>query len=189
MCIETEASPDTQVLIAGHGGQGIVFMGTLLAHAAMLEGKEVTFFPSYGAEMRGGTAHASVVLSTRRIASPIVSEPDILIVLNEPSLLRFESRVRPNGRLFFNRSLVVSQPKRDDLNAVPIAASELAQKLGNPRIVNMVMLGAVARITGLVSLATLSESLKTVLPAHRLSLLEQNRRALQMADCGSRNEK
>ncbi len=182
MDIGTERSPDTQVLIAGHGGQGIVFMGTLLAHAAMMEGKEVTFFPSYGAEMRGGTAHASVVVSTRRIASPIVEEPDILIVLNEPSLLRFESRVRANGQLFYNRSLVVSSPGRDDLNIIPVAATELAQKLGNPRIVNMVMLGAVARITGLASLATLSESLKTVLPAHRLSLLEQNRQALQIAE-------
>ncbi|MCD6334748.1 MAG: 2-oxoacid:acceptor oxidoreductase family protein [Candidatus Latescibacteria bacterium] len=187
MGIKSETSPDTQVLIAGHGGQGVIFMGTLLAHAAMLEGKEVTFFPSYGAEMRGGTAHASVVVSTRRIASPIVAEPDILIVLNEPSLLRFENRVRPNGRLFFNSSLIVSSPSRDDLDVIPVAATELAQKLGNPRTVNMVMLGTVARITGLVALSTLSESLETVLPAHRKNLLEQNRQALQMADCGLRN--
>jgi len=182
MDIETEMSPDTKVLIAGHGGQGIVFMGTLLAHAAMVEGKEVTFFPSYGAEMRGGTANASVILSSRRIASPIVDEPDILIALNEPSLLRFESRVRPNGRLFLNRSLIVSSPSRDDLNVLPVAATELAQQLGKPRPLNMVMLGVLARITGLVSLSTLSESLKTVLPAHRQDLLGQNRQALEIGD-------
>ena len=183
MCIETETSPDTKLLIAGHGGQGIIFMGTLLAHAAMVEGKEVTFFPSYGAEMRGGTANASVILSTRRIASPIVEEPDILIALNEPSLLRFEPRVHPNGQLFLNRSLIVSAPSREDLTIIPVAATELAQQLGNPKITNMVMLGALTRITGLVSLSTLSESLKTVLPAHRQDLLEQNRQALQIADC------
>ncbi|MFH1007479.1 MAG: 2-oxoacid:acceptor oxidoreductase family protein [Candidatus Latescibacterota bacterium] len=181
MGIDTDKSPETKVLISGHGGQGIVFMATLLAHAAMSEGKEVTFFPSYGAEMRGGTAHASVVLSTRLITSPIVETPDILIALNAPSLLRFERQVRPGGQLFLDHLPSGGSPTRDDLDIILVAATELAEKLGNPKTVNMVMLGAVAGMTGLVSLSTLSHSLGRVLPAHRQSLLETNRRALLMA--------
>ena len=187
MRTEVHTSSEAKVLIAGHGGQGIVLMGTLLAHAAMLEGKEVTFFPSYGAEMQGGSANASVILAPRRIASPIVDEPDILIVLNEPSLLEFEGRVRPYGQLFLNSSLIAAQPSRDDLTVIPVAATELAQQLGNTKTANVVMLGALARITGLVSLSALSESLEAVLPAHRHDLLEQNRQALQIAASATEN--
>jgi len=147
-----------EIIIAGFGGQGVVSSGIIVAHAGLLEKKHVTFFPSYGAEMRGGTAHCSVVVSSDPVASPIVANPDIVIAMNEPSFLRFESTLKENGVLMFNKTLIKSTPKRTDITAVPIEASALAEELGQGRIANMVMLGAMAKRTDLLKLATLKKA-------------------------------
>lgn len=169
----------TKLIIAGHGGQGVVLMGTVLAHAGMAEGKEVTFFPSYGPEMRGGTANCSVIISSEEIASPIVTTPDVLVVMNEPSLERFEPRVVRGGTIFINKSLVSRPPRRNDLRTFEVRATEIAGDLGNLRVANMVMLGALARRTQIVALSTVIESLKSVLPQRRQELLDLNRQALR----------
>ena len=146
-----------EIIIAGFGGQGVVSSGIILAHTGLIEGKNVTFFPSYGAEMRGGTAHCSVVISSEPVASPIVANPDIVIVMNEPSLLRFEPMLKVGGLLFFNQTLIKSRPKRSDITAVPIEASKIAEELGQGRTANMVMLGAVAKKTNFLQLENLKK--------------------------------
>ncbi len=170
---------ETKLIIAGHGGQGIILMGTLLAHAGMEEGKQVTFFPSYGPAMRGGTANCSVVISSEEIASPVVTQPDILVAMNEPSLAKFEPQVAPQGKLFINQSLASCDPQRSDLEVVKVQVTELASQLGNLRVANMVMLGVLVGKTGIVALPTVVQSLKSVLPRRRWELLELNEKALQ----------
>jgi len=148
----------SEITIAGFGGQGIVSSGIILAHAGLLEDKHVTFFPSYGAEMRGGTANCSVVISTEPIASPVVANPDIVIIMNEPSLVRFEPMVKLNGMFFFNQTLIKSRPKRTDITVIPIEANAIAEELGQGRIANMVMLGALIKKTNLIKLESLSKA-------------------------------
>jgi 2-oxoglutarate ferredoxin oxidoreductase subunit gamma len=147
-----------ELIIAGFGGQGVVSSGIIVAHAGLLEEKHVTFFPSYGAEMRGGTANCSVVVSSDPVASPIVANPDIVIAMNEPSLLRFETILKENGVLMFNKTLIKSIPKRTDIIVLPIEASAVAEELGQGRIANMVMLGAMAKKTDLLKLNTLKKA-------------------------------
>lgn len=147
-----------EIIVSGFGGQGVVSSGIILAHAGMIEDKHVTFFPSYGAEMRGGTANCSVVISSEPVASPIVANPDIVIIMNEPSLARFEPTVKPNGVIFFNQTLIKSTPKRTDVTVVPVEASAIAEELGQGRIANMVMLGVMAKRTGLLKLETLKKA-------------------------------
>ncbi len=147
-----------EIIIAGFGGQGIVSSGIILGHAGLFENKNVTFFPSYGAEMRGGTANCSVVISTEPVASPIVADPDIVIVMNEPSLTHFEPMVKPGGTLFVNKTLIKSRPKRTDITIIPIEANAIAEELGQGRIANMVMLGALIKNTKMLSLETLKKA-------------------------------
>ena len=147
-----------EIIIAGFGGQGIVSSGIILGYAGMLENKHVTFFPSYGAEMRGGTANCSVVISSEPVASPIVAYPDIVIIMNEPSLARFETMVKPGGILFYNKTLIKSRPKRDDITVLAIEANAIAEELGQGRIANMVMLGVLAKKTDILRLETLKKA-------------------------------
>lgn len=147
-----------EIIIAGFGGQGVVSSGIILAHAGMIEDKHVTFFPSYGPEMRGGTANCSVVISSETVASPIFTTSDIVIAMNEPSLLRFESSVKPDGLLLFNQTLIKSKPKRNDITIMPVEANAIAEELGHGRIANMVMLGVMAKKTGLLELETLKRA-------------------------------
>jgi 2-oxoglutarate ferredoxin oxidoreductase subunit gamma len=144
-----------EIIIAGFGGQGVVSSGIILAHAGLTENKNVTFFPSYGAEMRGGTANCSVVISADPVASPIVASPDVVIIMNEPSLSRFEPMVKPGGILFYNKTLIKSVPKRTDITVIPIEANAIAEELGQGRIANMVMLGALIKKTGILKIDTL----------------------------------
>lgn len=148
----------TEIIIAGFGGQGIVSSGIILGYAGMLENKNVTFFPSYGAEMRGGTANCSVVISSEPVASPIVAYPDIVIIMNEPSLARFEPMLKPGGILFYNKTLIKSSPKRDDITVLAVEANAIAEELGQGRIANMVMLGALAKKTNILKLETLKKA-------------------------------
>jgi 2-oxoglutarate ferredoxin oxidoreductase subunit gamma len=167
------------VIMSGFGGQGIISAGILLAYSGMVDGKYVTFFPAYGAEMRGGTANCSVVVSTEEVASPVVSSPDSLIVMNEPSLLKFEPALKANGLLLINQSLVSSEPKRDDVNAVTIDANKIAEEIGTVRCANMVMLGALINHTRAVSLENVIKTLPKVFPRAKKEMLQMNEEALK----------
>jgi len=166
------------VLIAGSGGQGILFIGKLLAQAAMQEGKNVTWFPSYGAEMRGGTANCTVVISEEPIGSPIVRNPDILIVLNTPSLDRFQERLKLGGVLLLDTSLVKGNI-RDDIRVIGVPATEVAVSLGSPTSANMVILGAVISGTRIVSESQTIDALKELTPAKRQKGLNSNIKAIK----------
>ncbi len=170
------------VMIAGFGGQGVLLAGKILARAGMLEGKRVTWFPSYGAEIRGGTANCTVIISDREIGSPVVGSPSAMLILNEASFLKFEPRIKPGGQLFLNTSLVACSSTRSDVLRIEIKANDLAKQLGDIRIANMVMLGAFLKKTGVVALGSVLDALKAVLPPRRHSLMELNERALK---CGS----
>lgn len=167
------------VIMSGFGGQGIISAGILLAYSGMVDGKHVTFFPAYGAEMRGGTANCSVVVSSEEAASPVVSSPDSLIVMNEPSLLRFEPALKPQGLLLINKSLVSSQPQRTDVNVVSMDVNKIAEEIGTVKCANMVMLGALINHTQAVSLKSVIKTLPKVFPRAKKEMLEMNTEALK----------
>ena len=169
----------TKVIMAGFGGQGVVLMGTLLSYSAMVEGKHTTFFPSYGAEMRGGTANCSVVVSDDEIASPVVNQPDCIVAMNIASLEKFESRVRPGGTIFVNSSLIDRKVERDDVDEVRIPANDIAEELGNARAANMVILGGLLKKTGAVKVDAVIGCLEKVLSERAMALLDLNKKALR----------
>lgn len=165
--------------MAGFGGQGVLSMGSLLAYAGMLEGKQVTWMPAYGAEQRGGTANCSVIVSDKPIGSPVVVEPTELIVMNRPSLDKFISRVKPGGLVFINVSLVTQKVERSDVTIFEIPATGVALSLGSDRVANMVVLGAYIEATKAVAMTSVIESLKKALPVHRHNLIPMNEKALE----------
>ncbi|MBQ8301602.1 MAG: 2-oxoacid:acceptor oxidoreductase family protein [Clostridia bacterium] len=167
-----------EVILAGFGGQGILFTGKILAYAAMLTGKKLSWLPSYGPEMRGGTANCHVIIDDNPIGSPIVTNPDILIVMNRPSLDKFESAVTKDGYVFVDSSLVDREVARDDVKSVYINATEIADSIGNKGLANMVMLGAVLKKTEVFTLEEIEETMKKSLPASKLSLVEANMKAV-----------
>ena len=171
----------TEVIVAGFGGQGVLLTGQLLAYAGLLEGKNVAWVPSYGPEMRGGTANCSVIVSDQAIGSPLVEEPCAALIFNQPSLEKFEPRIRPSGLLLVNSSIVnTGSVKRKDMHIYHVPASEIAGRLGNNRVANMVALGAYLDLTGVVSLDAVLTALTKVLPVNKHSLLEVNRRAAEL---------
>jgi len=167
-----------ELIIAGFGGQGVMLMGQLLSYAGMREAKNVSWMPSYGPEMRGGTANCSVVISTESIGSPIVTEPTTLIVMNRPSLDRFEQAVRPGGLLIYNSSLIDRRPERTDIRVIAVPAVEMAREAGSDRVANMCVLGAYLAATGVVAYESVAECLKEVLPERRQELIPLNLKAL-----------
>ena len=169
-----------KIIAAGYGGQGLVFLGHVLAHLGMLLGKNVTSFPSYGAEMRGGTATCTVIISENEIASPVVTKPNSLIAMNQQSLDKFEPSVLSEGIILINSSLAKTNSKRNDIQYFTIPASELADKLGNIRIANMVLLGAYLKLAQLASIAQAELALKEVLPQKRVHLVGLNLQAIQV---------
>ncbi|MDO8535881.1 MAG: 2-oxoacid:acceptor oxidoreductase family protein [Candidatus Omnitrophota bacterium] len=138
-------SNKTEILLAGFGGQGIMLLGKLLAQAGLASHKNVTWMPSYGAEVRGGTAYSMTKISDKEIANPIVTAPDILLAMNEPSLVKYEEKLKPKGLLILNRSLISSKPKRKDISVVSVPMTEIASKLGSVRSANMVALGVLLK--------------------------------------------
>jgi 2-oxoglutarate ferredoxin oxidoreductase subunit gamma len=169
-----------QIIIAGFGGQGVMSMGQLLAYAGMLEGKNVSWLPSYGPEMRGGTANCNVIITDDMVASPIVTQASVVIALNKPSLDKFESAVVPGGMLFVNSSLIDRKSVRDDIDVFYIPANEIADQLGNARIANTVVLGAyLAKTEGSVSPNSIIEALKKVLGPEKQDLIPLNEEALE----------
>jgi len=168
------------VIIAGFGGQGVVLAGTLLAQAGMEHGLHVTFMPVYGPEMRGGTANCTVVVSDEDIGSPIIQSPVGLIALNRPSLEKFQPRVVDGGVVILNTSLMeASLADGARLKTFAVPCNEIAEKVGNTRMVNMVALGAFVRATGCLPLERVQGALSHVIPAHYSKLIPQNAQALQ----------
>jgi 2-oxoglutarate ferredoxin oxidoreductase subunit gamma len=141
----------TRTMFAGFGGQGVMLMGYVMAHGAMIKGLNVTYLPAYGPEMRGGTANCTVTISDEEIASPVASEPDILVAMNAASLERFEPSLRKGAVVFVNASLIQASPKRADITEVRVDTAALAREVGSDRAANMVMLGALVGHTGLLT--------------------------------------
>lgn len=168
-----------QIIFAGFGGQGIMLMGRALSYAAMKEGKQVAWMPSYGAEVRGGTAHSMVVISERRIALPIVKEPSICIVMNSPSFRKFENRIKKEGILIVNKSLIDTKVKRNDIDVLEIPATDLAFKLGNVRVANMVILGALLAKKNILQIESLVDSLKDIIPKAYQNTISVNKEAIR----------
>ena len=167
-----------EIVMAGFGGQGVLLIGKLLAYAGMNAGNEVTWLPSYGPEMRGGTCNCTVVLSNQPIGSPITKRPHALIALNLPSLDKFEDSVQPGGIIVVNTSLVTRLPKRTDVTVVPVAANEIAKEAGNVKAANMVALGAFLGASGLVEKERVEGVLADAFP-NRQKLIDLNKKALQ----------
>jgi len=167
------------VFISGFGGQGILLAGQLLAEAAMEKGLNVTFFPSYGVEMRGGTARCTVVISDEEIGSPIVDSPLCVIAMNQPSLLRFQEVVTEGGLLIVNSSLArMDDVKRNGIRVREVPMSEMAIELGNTRLTNMVALGVYAELSGAIEPGELAVALQSVIPARNHKLIPLNEKAI-----------
>ncbi len=167
-----------EIIIAGFGGQGVLSMGQLLVYAAMIEGKEVSWMPSYGPEMRGGTANCMVIISDTRISSPILSRFDSALVLNQPSMDKFVNKVLPGGILIYERSTIISPPTRTDIEVLNIPAIEEAHRLTSKQVANVVLLGAYLERRPVVKPENVILALKKVLPKHRQHLLPINEQAL-----------
>lgn len=166
-----------KTIFSGFGGQGVLMMGFTLAHGAMSAGYHVTFLPSYGAEVRGGTANCTVAIADEEIASPIASEPDHIVVLNTQSLFAFQNRVAPGGGIFLNSSIVTADPSRHNVRVFKIPAGDLADKVGNQRVVNTIMMGAFLQKTGLIPPEVYLGSLGEVMGDKKKSIVEINRKA------------
>lgn len=166
-----------KTIFAGFGGQGVLSMGLNLAQAAMLEGKNVTYLPSYGAEVRGGTANCTVAISDEEIASPVASSPDFIVAMNQPSLVRFQNQIQSGGLFFINSSLIEAEISRGDIDIVEVPANSIAEDLGSPKSANMVMLGAFTKKSNLVSLSSIVEALRNTLKKKQ-KLIAINKKAL-----------
>ncbi len=151
---------EKNIIIAGFGGQGVLLIGRMIAYAGMIEGKEVSWLPSYGPEMRGGTANCTVVISDKPVGSPVVQHPHILLALNLPSLDKFEPKVRKDGIIFVNKSLIERKVEREDLTTIYVPANEVAIKYGTPRSANIVMLGALVGKTNILKKENVMETIK-----------------------------
>ncbi|MFZ5967492.1 MAG: 2-oxoacid:acceptor oxidoreductase family protein [Bacillota bacterium] len=168
-----------QVICAGFGGQGVMSMGQLLTYAGMIEEKNVSWLPSYGPEMRGGTANCGVIVSDKPVGSPIVTQATAAIVMNLPSLIKFEKDLVKDGLLLINSSLIERKASRDDVRAYYIPANEIANELGNGKVANMVMLGAFLELTKTVDVDSIIAALKKVFGASKEHLIPMNKEALE----------
>ena len=170
---------DHEIIIAGFGGQGLLFTGKVLAYAGLLEKRQLSWLPSYGPEMRGGTANCNVILSDSPVGSPIVQHPDILIVMNTPSLDKYESMVAPGGKIFLDSTLISQKVERTDVEVFYIPATQMAAESGMKGLANMILLGTVLRETGCIDEKTLPDALHHVIPARKADMFDVNMRAIQ----------
>jgi len=166
-----------KTIFAGFGGQGVLSMGLNLAQAAMLEGRHVTYLPSYGAEVRGGTANCTVAISDEEIASPVASSPEFIVAMNQPSLIRFQNQIQSGGLFFVNSSLGEAEISRGDVDIISVPANRIAEELRNPRSANIVMLGAFTKKSNIVSLSSVIEGLKDAFK-NKQKLIAINKKAL-----------
>ena len=167
-------------IFAGFGGQGVLLIGKLVAYAGMDEGRNVSWLPSYGPEMRGGTANCSVVVSDDPIASPVLSMADCVIAMNTPSLDKFEANVLPGGKLFINSSIIDKKATRTDIDVYYVPCNDIADQLGNPKVLNMAMLGAYLEATKVVGVESVLQALLHSLGAKKAHLIPLNRQAIEM---------
>ena len=170
----------TKYLFSGFGGQGILFAGKFIAYKGLIEEKQVSWLPSYGPEMRGGTASCSVIVSDEAVGSPIVSTPDVLVAMNLPSLDKYESAVAPGGMIFADSTLIERKVKRDDVKVFYIPATALASENGFPTLANMIIVGKVLKETGNYDEASIDATLKKVISAKRADMLEINKKAMAL---------
>ena len=169
-----------KIVFSGFGGQGVLMMGYVLAVAGMKEDKHVTFLPAYGAEVRGGTANCTVVVSDEEIASPIASSPEFVVAMNYPSMIKYQNMVKSGGTMFLNSDLITEEPAREDINVVKVPVNSLAHKMGSDRALNMVMLGAVREKTNMVSEKSISVAIETVLEGKKQQFVEVNQKAVNV---------
>lgn len=169
-----------QILIAGFGGQGVLFAGKLLAYKGMYENKELSWLPSYGPEMRGGTANCSVIISDTPVGSPIVDNPDVLMVMNLPSLDKYENAVTKGGKIFVDSSFIERKVARGDVDAYYIPATKMAAEAGVPTLANMILLGKLIKETGAVDFDGLEDVFKKIVSAKRADLIGANLKALEL---------
>ncbi len=168
-----------ETIFAGFGGQGILFAGKVVAYAGMLEGKNVSHLPSYGPEMRGGTANCSVIVSDEDVASPIITEPSAIVVMNGPSLDKFENAVVPGGKIFIDSALITRECKRDDVDVYSLPATQMAIDMGFPKLANMIMVGKLIKETEMFTWDQLKGAVTKLVPAAKAAMLESNIKALE----------
>lgn len=166
-----------KTIFSGFGGQGVLMMGYSLAHSAMNKGHHVTYLPSYGAEVRGGTANCTIAVADEEITSPVASEPDYLVVMNSPSLTTFQNKITPGGTIFLNSSIVAVRPSRQDVKICAVPCGDMAQDLGNIRVANIIMMGAFIKKTGIVPADVYLKSLGTIMGGKKKSVAEVNQKA------------
>lgn len=180
---------EERIVMAGFGGQGVMAIGQLVTYAGMIEDKNVSWLPSYGPEMRGGTANCSVIVSDEPVGSPVVTDATTAIVMNKPSMDKFENEVVPGGRLFINSSLIDKKAKRDDIDVYYVPANEIADELGNSRVANMVMLGAYLEATNMVKVDSIIEGFTKVFGEKKAHLIPINKEAIEKGAEVVRNQK
>ena len=168
----------TELIISGFGGQGVLSMGKILAYSGMMEDKEVTWMPAYGPEQRGGTANVTVIVSDKRISSPILSKYDVAIVLNQPSLDKFEDMIKPEGILIYDGFGIVNPPTRKDIHVYRIDAMDKAAEMKNPKVFNMIVLGGLLKVCPVVSTEGLNKALYKSLPERHHQLIPLNMQAV-----------
>ena len=169
-----------KTIFSGFGGQGVLSMGYTVANTAMLEGKHVTYFPSYGVEVRGGTANCTVAVSDEEIASPVASEPDFVIAMNQPSFARFQSILQSGGLICVNSSIVDTSAARHDIEVLAVPTAELAAKLGSVKVANMILLGAFIRASSIISYEFMIKNLAQILGEGKSNLIKLNKQALEL---------
>ncbi|MDR3117967.1 MAG: 2-oxoacid:acceptor oxidoreductase family protein [Mediterranea sp.] len=168
-----------EIIIAGFGGQGVLSMGKILAYSGLMEDKEVSWMPAYGPEQRGGTANVTVIVSDERISSPILSRYDVAVILNQPSLEKFESRVKPGGLLIFDGYGIINPPTRKDINVYRIDAMDAASEMKNTKAFNMIVLGGLLKLLPVVSIDSVLKGLKKTLPERHHHLIPMNEAAIR----------
>ena len=169
----------TSILLAGFGGQGVLFAGKFLAYKGMVQGKQLSWLPSYGPEMRGGTANCSVILSDTPVGSPIITNPDVLVAMNLPSLQKFVNDVVPGGKIFVDSTLIDAKVERTDVEVFYIPATQMAKDAGFATLANMVLMGKVLKESGAVAFEGNKETLESFIPAKKANLIDINCQALQ----------
>ncbi|PVZ09172.1 2-oxoacid:acceptor oxidoreductase family protein [Porphyromonas loveana] len=168
-----------EIVIAGFGGQGVLSMGKILAYSGLMEDKEVSWMPSYGPEQRGGTSNVTVIVSDEQVSSPVVNEYDIVIVLNQPSLDKFEPRVKKGGILVYDPDSIVLKHKRDDIQIYEVDATQESLRMGNQKAFNMIVLGGVLKVAPMVKIESVIKGLKKTLPERHHKLIPMNEQAIQ----------
>ena len=171
---------EMRIVFAGFGGQGLLFAGKVVAYAGLIDDHEVSWLPSYGPEMRGGTANCSVTISDEPIGSPLIMDPNVLVAMNQPSLIKFENDVTTGGRIFVDTSLVTRMPNRDDVEVFALEATNMAEDAGLKGLANIVLVGKMLKETSFCSFETIEAAIRKAVPPRKQALIEKNLEALKI---------